>query len=210
MRAVVRQAVRDVRTALPPPPTDPLADPTVAALRRVVDDLAASTHAIGELMLEVAPVYLSDTDAADVLAPLCEEIDEELDHGLAARRYATSGDRRALHGTMRPPRLRGRTPSDPSADEGRPGEGRAPTWGVDGARPARARTHRRGSGDRAADGTGLRDVPAPGRRPHGAQAAGVTDDGRRTVVLSLSSRVRAWEPVEKATDTAIQHALCRT
>ncbi|MCP9213406.1 hypothetical protein [Streptomyces cucumeris] len=100
VRAVVRQAVRDIRTAPPPPPTDPPADPTVAALRRVVDDLAASSHAIGELMLEVAPVYPSDTDAADILALLCEQIGEPLDHGLAARRYAMSGDRRALHGTV--------------------------------------------------------------------------------------------------------------
>jgi hypothetical protein len=99
VRAVVRQAVRDIRTA-PPPPPDPSADPAVAALRRVVDELAASTHAIGELMLEVAPAYLSDTEAADVLALLCEEIGEPLEHGLAARRYAISGDRRALHGTV--------------------------------------------------------------------------------------------------------------
>ncbi|MFF1511828.1 hypothetical protein [Streptomyces sp. NPDC058326] len=100
VRAVVRQAVRDVRTAPPPPPAETPADPNVAALRAVVDDLAASTHAIGELMLEVAPAYLSDTDAADVLAPLCEAIGENLEDGLAARRYALSGDRRALHGTV--------------------------------------------------------------------------------------------------------------
>ncbi|MFJ9855243.1 hypothetical protein [Streptomyces sp. NPDC101150] len=43
--------VRDVRSA---PPADPPADPALAALRRVVDDLAVSTHAIGELMLDVA------------------------------------------------------------------------------------------------------------------------------------------------------------
>ncbi|MFB6991422.1 hypothetical protein ACFC0C_24780 [Streptomyces sp. NPDC056178] len=100
MRAVVRQAVRDVRTVPPPPPADPLADPTTAALRRIVDDLAASTHAAGELMLEVAPAYLSDTDAADILGLLCEEIGESLDHGFVGRRYAMSGDRRALHGTV--------------------------------------------------------------------------------------------------------------
>ncbi|MFI5945591.1 hypothetical protein ACIBCB_35840 [Streptomyces uncialis] len=100
VRAVVRQAVRDVRTAPPPPPAEPPADPTVAALRRVVDDLAASSHAIGELMLEVAPAYLSDIEAADVLALLCDQIGEPLEHGLAARRYAMSGDRRALHGTV--------------------------------------------------------------------------------------------------------------
>lgn len=50
----------------------------------------------------------------------------------------------------------------------------------------------------------------PGSVPGYATRAGVTGDGRRAVVLSLSSRVMAWEPVEKATDTAIQHALCRT
>ncbi|MEV7817558.1 hypothetical protein AB0P05_44070 [Streptomyces flaveolus] len=44
---MVRQAVRDIRTAPPPRPADSPADPTVAALRRVVDDLAASTHVIG-------------------------------------------------------------------------------------------------------------------------------------------------------------------
>ncbi|MFD3664023.1 hypothetical protein ACFWVF_26125 [Streptomyces sp. NPDC058659] len=100
VRAVVRQAVRDLRTAPPPPPADPPADPALAELRRVVDDLAAHTHQLGELMLEVAPAYLSDTTAADVLAPLCEQIGEALDNGLAARRYAMSGDRRALYGTV--------------------------------------------------------------------------------------------------------------
>ncbi|MFD8854986.1 hypothetical protein [Streptomyces sp. NPDC059604] len=101
VRAVVRQAVRDVRTAPAPPPAEPPADPTVAALRRAVDDLVANTHAIGELMLEVAPAYLSDTEAATgALGLLCEEIGEPLENGLAARRYAISGDRRALHGTV--------------------------------------------------------------------------------------------------------------
>ncbi|GGN64226.1 hypothetical protein GCM10012285_66130 [Streptomyces kronopolitis] len=51
-------------------------------------------------MLEVAPAHVSDIAAADVLAPLCHEIGEPLDHGLAARRYALTGDRRALHGTV--------------------------------------------------------------------------------------------------------------
>ncbi|MER8159953.1 hypothetical protein [Streptomyces sp. NPDC094472] len=100
VRAVVRQAVRDVRTAPLLPPDEPPADPARAALRRAVDDLTASTHAIGELMLEVASAYLSDADAADVLAPLCEEIGELLDRGLAARRFALTGDRRSLRGTV--------------------------------------------------------------------------------------------------------------
>lgn len=100
VRAVVRQVVRDVRNAPPPPPAEPPADPVLAELRAVVDELLASAHAIGELMLEVAPAYLSDTDATRVLALLCEEIGEPLDHGLAARRYALTGDRRALSGTV--------------------------------------------------------------------------------------------------------------
>ena len=62
-------------------------DPGHAALRRTADDLTAA-HAVGELMLEVAPAHLSDTQAADILAPLCDENGELLDHGLAARRYA--------------------------------------------------------------------------------------------------------------------------
>ncbi|WP_331763865.1 hypothetical protein [Streptomyces cyaneofuscatus] len=100
VRAVVRQAVREVRAAPIPPPADSPSDPALAEVRRVVDDLAATTHQLGELMLEVAPAYLSDTAAADVLAPLCEQIGETLENGLVARRYAMSGDRRALHGTI--------------------------------------------------------------------------------------------------------------
>ncbi|UDM05444.1 hypothetical protein [Streptomyces longhuiensis] len=42
----------------------------------------------------------SDAEAADVLALLCEQIGEPLEHGLAARRCAVSGDRRALIGTV--------------------------------------------------------------------------------------------------------------
>lgn len=100
VRAVVCQAVRDVRAAPPPPPAGSPADPALAQLRRAVDDLAATTHQLGELMLEAAPAYLSDTAAADILAPLCEQIGETLDNGLAARRYALSDDRHALSGTI--------------------------------------------------------------------------------------------------------------
>ncbi|MFF1594267.1 hypothetical protein ACFVY0_40210 [Streptomyces sp. NPDC058286] len=50
---------------------EPAAGPALAAPRVVVDELGATTHQVGELMLEVAPAYLSDTAASDVLAPLC-------------------------------------------------------------------------------------------------------------------------------------------
>ncbi|MFJ8314241.1 MULTISPECIES: hypothetical protein [unclassified Streptomyces] len=112
VRAIVHQAVHDVRNAPPPPaalPTtspavdpavDPVVEPFVAEGRRVVDELVASAHAIGELMLEVAPAYLGDAEAADRLALLCEQIGEPLEHGLASRRYVLSGDRRALDGIV--------------------------------------------------------------------------------------------------------------
>ncbi|MFE9565894.1 hypothetical protein ACFYM0_32835 [Streptomyces sp. NPDC006487] len=99
VRAVVHQAVRELRAAPPEPPDAPPADPGLAELRRVVADLAVSAHAMGELFLEVAPAYLCDTTAADVLGPLCDEIGN-LDTGLATRRYALTGDRRALHGIV--------------------------------------------------------------------------------------------------------------
>ncbi|WP_447034626.1 hypothetical protein [Streptomyces sp. DSM 118878] len=109
VRAVVCQAVRDVRTAPPPPPAGP-------PVRRFADGSCAHRAAPRSRRprrhhpparaadaLEVAPAYLSDTAAADVLTPLCDQIGEDLDNGLAARRYAMSGDRRALHGTVRRP-----------------------------------------------------------------------------------------------------------
>lgn len=85
------------RTVPRPPAIDPPPDPGIVALRRVVDGLFADQCAMGELMLEVATAYLSDTEASDVLAPLCAAIGESLKDGLAARRYALSGNRRALH-----------------------------------------------------------------------------------------------------------------
>jgi hypothetical protein len=98
VRVVLRQAVRDVRIARLRP-------------RRSVGGShrrKAPAHrrplrqrAIGELMLKVAPTYPSDTEAATgVIALLCKQISEPLEHGLTARRYAMSGDHRALCGTV--------------------------------------------------------------------------------------------------------------
>ncbi|MFI6689749.1 hypothetical protein [Streptomyces sp. NPDC050485] len=99
-------SARPCTTSAPPaePPTapgaDPAADPFVAEGRRVVDELAATAHAIGELMLEVAPAHLSDDESAGRLAVLCAQIGEPLERGLASRRYVLSGDRRARYGTV--------------------------------------------------------------------------------------------------------------
>ncbi|MFF8882855.1 transposase [Streptomyces flaveolus] len=70
----------------------PIRRPTRPSPRAVVDDLAASTHAIAQLILEVAPVYLSDTVAAGVLALLCDQVDEPLRHGFSARADETPAD----------------------------------------------------------------------------------------------------------------------
>ncbi|MFC9399218.1 hypothetical protein ACFTWS_39835 [Streptomyces sp. NPDC057027] len=49
-------------------------------------------------MLTLAPGYRSDAEAADTeaLTLLCAQIGEPLDQAFAARRYALTGDRRAL------------------------------------------------------------------------------------------------------------------
>ncbi|MFI1105175.1 hypothetical protein [Streptomyces melanogenes] len=93
---VVRKAVRDIRTTPPPPAAGPPPDPATAALCRVVDDTTADAEAMGALLLEVAAAYLCGIEAAGVLALLFKQIGEPLEHGLAARRYAMSGARRAL------------------------------------------------------------------------------------------------------------------
>lgn len=76
MRAVVRHAVHDVRTAPPalPVPAGPPSDPFVAEGRRPTVALAHVQQQIGEVMLEVAPAYLSDTGAASRLAVLCDDV----------------------------------------------------------------------------------------------------------------------------------------
>ncbi|MGW6396338.1 hypothetical protein ACWFR1_38890 [Streptomyces sp. NPDC055103] len=52
MREVVRQAVHDIRTP-PSPPAEPTADPTITAGRALGDELLATRHEIGKLMLTV-------------------------------------------------------------------------------------------------------------------------------------------------------------
>ncbi|OIJ92646.1 hypothetical protein [Streptomyces monashensis] len=64
------------------------AGPSLAAPRSVIDGLGGH-HARDRHRL------------SPFLAPLCEAIGEDLNHGLAACRYAQSGDGRALCGTIR-------------------------------------------------------------------------------------------------------------
>ncbi|MGR8012309.1 hypothetical protein [Streptomyces hypolithicus] len=74
------------------------ADTTV--VRRLVDEMAAAGGRMGQLALELAPAYLSEQEAVDkVLARYADEIGCDVETILAVRRYALTGDRRALEGT---------------------------------------------------------------------------------------------------------------
>ncbi|WP_138900188.1 hypothetical protein [Streptomyces albidochromogenes] len=55
------------------------------AVRRLADEVAAAGGRLGQIALELAPPYWSEQKA--------------LDNILAVRRYALTGDRRALEGT---------------------------------------------------------------------------------------------------------------
>ncbi|OEJ56742.1 hypothetical protein BGM19_00375 [Streptomyces agglomeratus] len=70
------------------------------AVRRLVDELTAVGGRLGQITLELAPPYLSEQEAVDtILARLANDIGSDTETILAARRYALTGDRRALDGT---------------------------------------------------------------------------------------------------------------
>ncbi|MFF3215586.1 hypothetical protein ACFYYB_33775 [Streptomyces sp. NPDC002886] len=96
---MVHEAAREVRAVSTEFPDAPPADTRLVVLRRVVDDVVAGARAMGELILEVAPTCLSGSTVFDGLGPLCDAIGEDIDIGLATRRYALTGDGRARHGT---------------------------------------------------------------------------------------------------------------
>ncbi|MER8103901.1 hypothetical protein [Kitasatospora sp. NPDC094016] len=71
----------------------------VAAGREAISQQRAAELGIGALALEVCPAYLSDRQAEDEgLARLANDIGLTTDHLLACRRYAISGDPRAMDG----------------------------------------------------------------------------------------------------------------
>ncbi|GHB30747.1 hypothetical protein GCM10010346_62650 [Streptomyces chryseus] len=78
------------------------ADPN--AVRHLGDELAAAGGRLGQIALELAPPYLSEQEAVDtILARLANDIGSDAKTILAARRYALTGDHRALDGTWLSP-----------------------------------------------------------------------------------------------------------
>ncbi|MEC4020450.1 hypothetical protein [Streptomyces sp. H27-D2] len=103
VRALVHQAVTDARhlpTTAAQRALPATTDPHITEMRRQVDRLEALAGDIGRLMLEIAPAYLTDSQAARRLGIFAAEIGLTLEEALADRRYAISGDRRALVGIV--------------------------------------------------------------------------------------------------------------
>ncbi|GHF74030.1 hypothetical protein GCM10010218_63940 [Streptomyces mashuensis] len=92
---------RDVIGAMERALTDFQRDPSnTGAGRRLVDTMAEAGGCLGRIALELAPAYLSEQEASEaVLARYAEDIGCTVETVLAARRYALTGDRRALEGT---------------------------------------------------------------------------------------------------------------
>ncbi len=107
---IVARAVTDVRTRPDVPiselETGPAPDGItteawrrhVSAGRDLVAQQRAAQHRIGVLALEVVPAYVTDRRAEDVLAAVADDIGITTDEMLACRRYAISGDVRAMDG----------------------------------------------------------------------------------------------------------------
>ncbi|MFD9597360.1 hypothetical protein ACFWA9_32045 [Kitasatospora sp. NPDC059973] len=70
----------------------------VSAGRDLVAQHRAAQHRLGVLALEVVPAYVGDGQAEDVLAPVADDIGLTIAELVACRRYAISGDVRAMDG----------------------------------------------------------------------------------------------------------------
>jgi len=70
----------------------------VSAGRDLVAQQRAAQHRIGILALETVPAYIGDRQAIDVLARVANDIGITTEEILACRRYALSGDVRAMDG----------------------------------------------------------------------------------------------------------------
>ncbi|ACZ89105.1 hypothetical protein [Streptosporangium roseum] len=93
---LLRRAISHVRT----PPRPRAGDPRVRQGRAMVEELYAVAAEVGRMCLEIAPAYLPEADASDVLALFADEICTDLATVLAYRRYAITSDRRCLAGTL--------------------------------------------------------------------------------------------------------------
>ncbi|WP_399559143.1 hypothetical protein OHA44_38370 (plasmid) [Streptomyces sp. NBC_00144] len=115
VRAIVGQAVGELRR-MPLPAADEsagddeavervLADAErwpadTAVVRRLVDEMATLGGRLGRVALELAPAYLSEQEAVGkILGDFADEVGCDVETILAVRRYALTGDRRALEGT---------------------------------------------------------------------------------------------------------------
>lgn len=98
--ALVRDVVAGLRSRAKAlsPSTDEgdQADDDLAAARRIVEQWRHNNRRIGELVLELAPAYLSDADVEPVLLRFAYDIGLEPDVAMACRRYAITGDQRCL------------------------------------------------------------------------------------------------------------------
>ncbi|OEJ49653.1 hypothetical protein [Streptomyces agglomeratus] len=67
---------------------------------RLIDEMAAAGGRLGQAALDLAPAFWSEQQAVDkILARFANDIGVDVETVLAARRYALTGDRRALDGT---------------------------------------------------------------------------------------------------------------
>lgn len=94
VRAIVADVVDQARR--PVLPARPPVDTPAGQLPALGDELARLNHRIGELALQLSPAYRSDAQATGDLAHWCDDIGIALTDALACRRYALTGDRRAL------------------------------------------------------------------------------------------------------------------
>ena len=107
---IVARAVTEVRTRPDVPAAELESGPApdgitaeawrqhVSAGRDLVAQHRAAQHRLGVLALEVVPAYVGDRQAEDVLAPVADDIGLTTAELLACRRYAISGDVRAMDG----------------------------------------------------------------------------------------------------------------
>ncbi|MFD4535648.1 hypothetical protein ACFWNL_18410 [Kitasatospora sp. NPDC058397] len=104
--AVVADVVAQVRArpdvveedldAIEVPPGAPYDAGAVRRGRRLVAELADCDRQLGALALDVVPAFRAEAEAADPLGVLAAEIGEDVGLLLACRRYAVTGDYRAV------------------------------------------------------------------------------------------------------------------